>query len=204
MSRYTGPITRLSRSLGVMLFPNEGSKMKAFQRKNYKPGQHGQKRFSKSSEYKKQLQEKQKARFMYGISEKQSRKYYNQASKKTGVTGIEYMKILERRLDNAVFKAGLAMTRPQARQIVSHGLVKVNGRRAKTPSIMVEVGDKIEIREKSKSSKLFEEIKKTNFKNPKWISSNPKNLQAEILALPDKEDIESLIEHQLITEYYSK
>ncbi len=204
MSRYTGPITKISRRLGVILFANGESKTKAFNNKNYKPGEHGQKRFSKKSEYKKQLEEKQKARFMYGISEKQSRKYYMMASKSQNVTGEEYMTILERRLDNVIFRAGIATTRQQARQIVSHGLVNYNGHKAKTPSILVKIGDTFEVRSNRKSSKLFEEIKNAKHRSPKWLKVDLKSLKGEVTALPDKDDIEKVIEHQLITEFYSK
>jgi len=204
MSRYTGPITKISRRLGIILFANGESKTKAFNQKNYKPGEHGQKRFSKKSEYKKQLEEKQKARFMFGISEKQSRKYYDMASKSQDVTGLEYMRTLERRLDNVIYRAGLANTRQQARQIVSHGLVNYNGRKAKTPSILVQTGDKFEVRENRKGSKLFEEIKSAKHKDPKWLKTDRQGLKGEVIALPDKDDIEQIIEHQLITEFYSK
>jgi len=204
MARYRGPITRLSRALGVMLFTNGKSKTDAFKKKPYKPGEHGQKRFSQKSEYAKQLAEKQKARFMYGISEKQCRKYYDQASKKDGITGEEFMKILETRLDNAVFRAGLASTRPQARQMVSHGIVKMNGRKVKTPSIQIKTGDKIEIRDNKKDSKLFEGTKEAKWQSPKWMTADISNLRFEITAGPDKDDIEQAIDSQLITEYYSK
>lgn len=204
MSRYRGPVVRQSRRLGIMLFGNGESKSKAFNKKKYKPGEHGQKRFSQLSEYGKQLQEKQKARFMYGISEKQSQRYYVKASKTTGVTGEEFMKLLEKRLDNVIFQSGFASSRPQARQIVSHALVKVNGRRVKTPSIQVKVGDKYEIVEKKKDSKLFEPTKKSKYKTPKWLSVDTKALKGEVVALPDKDDIEKSIDNQLITEFYSK
>ncbi|PIR55290.1 30S ribosomal protein S4 [Candidatus Peregrinibacteria bacterium CG10_big_fil_rev_8_21_14_0_10_36_19] len=204
MARYRGPITRLSRQLGVMLFTNGKSKTEAFKKKPYKPGEHGQKRFSQKSEYAKQLAEKQKARFMYGISEKQCRKYYDQANKKDGVTGEEFMKILETRLDNAVFRAGFATTRPQARQMVSHGIVKMNGRKVKTPSIQVKVGDKFEVRDNKKDSKLFEGAKEAKWQAPKWMSADISNLRFEVTASPDKDDIEQAIDSQLITEYYSK
>ncbi len=204
MSRYTGPVTKVSRRLGVALFANEGSKLKSYQKKNYKPGDHGQKRFGKSSEYKRQLQEKQKAKALFGINEKQSRNYYQLASKSAEITGIRYLQLLETRLDNVIFRAGLANSRPQARQIVSHGLVKLNGKKVKIPSIQVKVGDKFEIRDKSKESKLFEETKKAKVKNPKWLSSDPKSLNGEILAIPDFDDVEKIIDHQLITEFYSK
>ncbi len=205
MSRYRGPITRLSRRLGVMLFPNEGkSKEKAFTKKNYKPGEQGQKRFSKLSEYNKQLREKQKARFMYGISEKQSRKYYGLASKSAEITGLRYLQILEQRMDNVIFRAGIANTRPQARQMVSHGLITLNGKKIKTPSIQVKAGDKFAVRGKSQDSKLFENVTKSKAKAPKWITCDTKSLKGEVIALPDKDDVEQIIEHQLITEYYSK
>ena len=205
MSRYTGPITRLSRRLGVILFTNGESKTKAFNKKQYKPGEHGQKRFSQVSEYNKQLREKQKARFMYGINEKQSKRYYQLASKSTEITGVKYLELLEQRLDNVLYRSGIANTRPQARQIVSHGLLTLNGRKVKTPSIQVKAGDSFEVREKKKDSKLFEDSKdNSKHKTPKWLKSDLKSLKGEVLSTPDKDDIEQLIDHQLITEFYSK
>ncbi len=204
MSRHTGPITKISRRLGVMLFTNGDSKTKAFQKKNYKPGEHGQKRFSKISEYNKQLREKQKARFLYGISEKQSRKYYDMASNSDEVTGMKYMMILESRLDNVIFRSGIASTRPQARQMVSHGLIKINGQKVKTPSILVNIGDKFEVKEKSKSSTLFAEAKNSKPRSPKWLKVDIKKLSGEVIALPDSDDIEKVVHNQLITEFYSK
>lgn len=204
MSRYTGPITRLSRRLGIMLFTNGKSKAKAFEKKGYKPGMHGQKRFGQISEFARQLNEKQKARFLYGINERQSEKYYNLATKSNEITGIKYLKLLEQRLDNALFRAGFAVTRPQARQIVNHGLVRLNGKRVKTPSILIKPGDNFEIIEKKKESKLFEEAKKAKYKAPKWLKVDPKALKAEVTQELDKDDIEQVIEYQLITEYYSK
>lgn len=203
--RYTGPVTRLSRRLGVVLFTNGESKLKAFNKKNYKPGQHGQKRFSQMSEFSRQLLEKQKARFMYGISEKQSRKYYEMATKTNEITGVKYLGLIEQRLDNVMYRAGLAETRPQGRQMVSHGIICLNGKRVNTPSILVKVGDKFEVTAKKKTSKLFESTKKDKkTKPPKWMKVDLANLSGEITALPGKDDIENIIEHQLITEYYSK
>ncbi len=206
MSRYRGAVTRLSRKLGVMLFTNGPSKQKAFAKKNYKPGEHGQKRFGggAASEYSKQLREKQKARFMFGITEKQSQKYFTLASKSEEITGIRYLQLLEQRLDNTIFRSGLAATRPQARQIVSHGLVHLNGKGVKTPSIQIKVGDKLEIRTRSKSSKMFDEIKNIKYKPPKWLKVELSNLKAEVVSHPDKDDLEKIINHQLITEFYSK
>jgi small subunit ribosomal protein S4 len=204
MSRYRGPITRISRRLGLMLFTNGQSKIKAFQKKNYRPGEHGQKRFRQLSEYNKQLQEKQKARFLYGISEKQCKKYYTMASKSEEVTGIQFLKVLETRLDNVIYRSGLAETRPQARQMVSHGLFKVNGKRVKTPSILVNIRDTFEVQDRSKKSKLFENVAKSKSKSPKWIKAELGALKGEVIALPDNDDIEKSIESQLITEFYSK
>jgi small subunit ribosomal protein S4 len=202
--RYTGPVTRLSRRLGVVLFTNGGSKLKAFNKKNYKPGQHGQKRFSQVSEYSRQLLEKQKARFMYGISEKQSRKYYEMATKTNEVTGVKYLGLIEQRLDNVMYRAGIAETRPQGRQMVSHGIILLNGKRVNTPSILVKVGDKFEVSAKKKESKLFDKVKGEKTKAPKWMKVEIANLKGEITAIPGKDDIETIIEHQLITEFYSK
>ncbi|MFH1218430.1 MAG: 30S ribosomal protein S4 [Candidatus Peregrinibacteria bacterium] len=204
MSRYTGPVTKKSRRLGVMLFFNGESKTKAFNKKRYKPGEHGQKRFSQTSEFSKQLQEKQKARFMYGISEKQCKNYYVKAAKSPEVTGVQFMKLLEQRLDNTIFRAGIAATRPQARQIVSHGLVILNKRKVKSPSIQIKIGDTFEIKNTKKDSKLFEEAKKEKYKPPKWLKVDIKGLKGEIEAMPDKDDIEQVIDSQLITEFYSK
>ncbi|MBD3330375.1 30S ribosomal protein S4 [Candidatus Peregrinibacteria bacterium] len=205
MSRYRGPITKLSRRLGVILFANGQSKLKAYQKKNYKPGEHGQKRFSQLSEYNKQLREKQKARVLYGINEKQSKKYFDKASRnKQGITGVNYLILLERRLDNVVFRAGMANSRQQSRQMVSHGLITLNGKVVKTPSIQVKEGDNFEVREKNKKSPMFDEIKKAKVRTPRWISFDPKGLKGQITTLPEGGDIENVIDHQLITEFYSK
>lgn len=204
MSRYKGPVTKLSRRLGVMLFTNGESKIKSFNKKHYKPGEHGQKRFSQLSEYNKQLQEKQKARFMYGITERQCENYYKLATKSQEATGVKLMKYLEQRLDNVIYRAGFAETRPQARQVVSHGLVKLNGRRVNVPSMQIKIGDIFEIRDKSKDSKLFDKVKKAKYKSPKWIESDVVKLKGTITAMPDKDDIEQIIDNKIITEFYSK
>lgn len=204
MSRYRGPVTKQSRRLGLMLFTNGESKTKAFNKKRYKPGEHGQKRFTQISEYSKQLQEKQKARFMYGINEKQCLNYYKSAAKSSEVTGVKFMKLLEQRLDNVIYRAGIASTRPQARQMVSHGLIIHKGKKAKTPSIQVKIGDIFEVRPKSKDSPIFDEAKKSKPRAPKWLNVDLKTLKGEVVALPDGDDIEKGIENQLITEFYSK
>lgn len=204
MARYTGPIVRLSRRLGVQLFSNGQSKQKAYTKKGYKPGEHGNKRFSKVSEYGKRLLEKQKARVKYGISEKQSRKYYKKASKSDEITGLKYMKLLEQRLDNVIFRSGLAHTRQQARQFVSHGLIKLNGRRVKVPSIEIKEGDKFEVRKKNQDSKTFTELQEAKTKPARWLKVDLKGLKGEVAFLPENDDIEADIDHQLITEFYSR
>lgn len=204
MSRYRGPVTRISRRLGLMLFTNGESKIKAYNKKRYKPGEHGQKHFAQLSEYSKHLQEKQKAKGLFGINERQCKRYYALATKTNEATGIKFMELLEQRLDNVIFRAGLASTRTQARQMVSHGLIKLNNKKVKTPSIQTKPGDIFEVKEKRKDSPLFEKIKKSKNRTPKWIRSDLSALKGEVIAFPDKDDIEQGINNQLITEFYSK
>ncbi len=183
----------------------EGSKKKALEKKNYPPGMHGQKgSFSKPSEFGKQLREKQKAKRIYGIREKQFRNYYKKAERKKGVTGELLMAMLEKRLDNVVYRSGMAKSRSQARQIVSHGLVKLNGKRVNIPSIQVEVGNSFEIKERSKKSPLFSEVEKKKPKSPRWMNVDLKNLKGEVVSEPKTGDFESVINNQLIVEFYSK
>lgn len=203
MSRYTGPKARLCRKFGTNIFgPAKYDKILA--KRNYAPGVHGKTRFGKKSEFGKQLEEKQKARMMFGLSEKQFEKYYLEATRIPGITGNNLLILLERRLDNAIYRAGFAVTRFQARQIANHGLVKVNGRRVNIPSLQLKTGDIVTVREKSQSSKLFEEVKKQKDKSPKWLNTDLKNLQFELKALPDKEDTEHSINSQMVVEFYSK
>lgn len=204
MSRYRGPLVRKARRYGVMLFNNGNSKQNAFKKRKYAPGQHGRSSFRSLSEYGKQLQEKQKARFMFGVTEKQFRKYYDKATKKDGITGIELLKGLERRLDNVIFRAGFAQTRRQARQLVTHGHFELNGRRVDIPSIDIKVGDKLVVRTKSQKSPLFEEVKKAKDASAKWINADNGKLTIEIIALPGEDDVESIINAQMIVEFYSK
>ena len=204
MSRYRGPLVRKARRYGVMLFNNGNSKQNAFKKRKYAPGQHGRSSFRSLSEYGKQLQEKQKARFMFGVTEKQFRKYYQKAAKAEGVTGTELLKGLERRLDNVIFRAGFAQTRRQARQLVTHGHFELNGRRVDIPSIEIKVGDKLVVRTKSQKSPLFEEVKQAKDASVKWINADNGKLTLEIIALPGEDDIESIINPQMIVEFYSK
>lgn len=208
MARYTGPKCKICRREGIPIaaFGNyEGAAMRAVQKKNYPPGAQGKKgSFKKMSEYGKQLREKQKAKRLFGILEKQFLNYYKQADAKEEATHIALLKLLETRLDNVVYRSGLASTRRQARQMVTHGLFKLNDKRVDIPSIAVKIEDKIVVRDRSKNSPMFEEIKKQKSKAPKWIRVDLKNLSCEILREPDYEDCERLIDPQMIVEFYSK
>jgi small subunit ribosomal protein S4 len=208
MARYRGPKTKIARREGISLaaFGNyEGAALKASQKKNYPPGHNGKKgSFSKPSEFSKQLREKQKAKRIYGVLEKQFRRYYKKADKMDMATNVSLLTLLEKRIDNIVYRSGLAETRRQARQIVNHGLLTLNGKKIDIPSIELKIGDKIEVRDTKKGSPLFEEIKKKKPTAPKWLKPDLKGLNCEIIRDPQKEDLEQLIEAQLIVEFYSK
>lgn len=160
----------------------------------------------KQSEYGLQLNEKQKVKFIYGVLEKQFRKYYVMATKKNGITGEMLLQILESRLDNVVFRLGLANTRREARQIVNHGHITVNGKKVDIPSYLVKPGDVISVREKSRSSVRIKEIVEENAKRviPKWLDMNRDTLTGKVLTLSDREDIDYEVEETLIVELYSK
>ncbi|AZR74744.1 30S ribosomal protein S4 [Anoxybacter fermentans] len=208
MARYTGPVCRLCRREGEKLYL-KGERCYtdkcAFVRRPYPPGQHGQVR-SKTSEYGLQLREKQKVRRIYGVLERQFRRYFELAEKKPGITGENFLKILESRLDNVVYRLGFATSRNEARQLVLHGHVQVNGRKVNIPSYLVSVGDEIEIREKSKNNKRMKEIKEihANYTAPSWLESDIENLSGKVLAEPKREEIEIPIEEHLIVEFYSR
>lgn len=204
MSRYTGPKGRLVRRFGVDIFGT--AKMTALLEKRPQgPGMHGGNRQGKASEYKKQLLEKQKMRMMYGLTEKQLRNYYLKATTKKEATGIALLKMIESRLDNVIYRAGFASTRAQARQMVNHGLWTLNGRRVSIASMQVHEGDAIEVREKSKSSPLFAAVKEDkDFGSARWLKSEQKGLKVEVLALPELEDLDKIVDTQLIVEFYSK
>lgn len=205
MARYTGPIVRKARRYNVMLFANGKSKENAFKKRKYAPGQHGRSSFKTLSEYGKQLQEKQKARFLFGLTEKQFRKYYDKATKIKGVTGNEMLRLLEMRLDNAIYRAGFATTRRQSRQVASHGLVELNGRRVNIASIQLKIGDVVTVRTRSQSSPLFADAKQTKKPNhPKWLEVDYGKLTFTVIALPEDDDLEQIVDAQLIVEYYSK
>ncbi|GAV96347.1 30S ribosomal protein S4 [Corynebacterium glutamicum] len=201
MARYTGPATRKSRRLRVDLV---GGDM-AFERRPYPPGQAGRARI-KESEYLLQLQEKQKARFIYGVMEKQFRRYYAEANRRAGKTGENLVVLLESRLDNVVYRAGLAKTRRQARQLVSHGHFTVNGKAIDVPSFRVSQYDIINVREKSQKMNWFEEAQDNlvDAVVPAWLQVVPENLRILVHQLPERAQIDIPLQEQLIVEFYSK
>ena len=197
MARNMQPILKRCRTLGIepaVLGVHKSSKMNPNKGKK------------KQSEYGLQLNEKQKVKFIYGVLEKQFRKYYVLATKKHGITGEELLSILETRLDNVVFRLGLANTRREARQIVNHGHILVNGKKVDIPSYIVKTGDTVALREKSKASQRMKDIAEANASRavPKWLDMD-KNAQAgKVIALPTREDIDYEVEEHLIVELYSK
>ena len=201
MARYTGPATRVSRRLRVDLI---GGDM-AFERRPYPPGQAGRNRI-KESEYLLQLQEKQKAKYTYGVLERQFRRYYAEANRLPGKTGDNLVILLESRLDNVVYRAGLARTRRQARQLVSHGHFTVNGKNINVPSYKVTQYDIIDVREKSRSMLWFEEAQDRLVDTvvPAWLQVVPATLRILVHQLPERAQIEVPIQEQLIVEFYSK
>ncbi|MGE5297926.1 MAG: 30S ribosomal protein S4 [Acidobacteriaceae bacterium] len=202
MSRYTGPKIKLSRKFGTALTPKAE---KYLARRPYRPGQHGQNP-SRLSEFGTQLKEKQKAKAIYGIMEKQFRGYYAKASKQTGVTGEALLKLLELRLDNVIFRLGFALTRPQARQLVNHAFFEVNGKKVNIPSFQLKVGDEIKLREVKKSSQYIKNLLPTlqNLKTVEWLMLNTQTLSGKVLSAPNKEQIDTNINTQLIVEHYSR
>lgn len=204
MSRYTGPKGRHVRRFGLNIYGNPKYD-RLLEKRPHAPGVHGAGRRGKASEYKKQLMEKQKLRFMYGLTERQLRNNYRTAASKREATGVALLKLLERRLDNVIYKAGFAATRAQARQMVSHGLFMLNGRRVTIPSILVREGDVVEVREKSKASPLFAAVKEDkDFDHVRWVKVDRKNLKFEVEALPEEGDLDKIIQTNLIIEFYSK
>lgn len=165
---------------------------------------HGKNSKGKPSDYSKQLREKQKARRIFGISEKQMQHYYKEAVSAKEESGIKLIEQMERRLDNTIFRTGFATTRRQARQFVSHGLFMLNGQRVKTPSIQVNSGDVLTVRAQSKSIPFFHEIDKRKPNTPKWLVLDPVALEGKVVGKPDKDDLEGSIDPQMIIEFYSR
>jgi len=203
MARYTGPRYKLCRREGVNLF---GNLKFDIEKRNYPPGEHGQRRRGKLSNYGMQLREKQKVKRIYGILERQFRRYYEKAARTKSVTGHVLLQLLERRLDNAVFRLGFATTRPQARQIVSHGMVYVNDRRVNVASFMLKVGDEIVIKPKEKAKELFKGILKVTEERTvlSWLTADTAHLKGKVNSLPERDDVQFPINEQLIVELYSK
>tara|TARA_E500000178_G_scaffold351686_1_gene413366 strand:+ start:16 stop:621 length:606 start_codon:yes stop_codon:yes gene_type:complete len=201
MARYTGPKTKISRKFGEPLFGED----RTLEKKNYPPGQHGNnKRRAKKSEYAVQLMEKQKAKYTYGILEKQFRNIYDKANRGKGITGELLLQLCESRLDNVVFRMGISKTRDGARQLVSHKHVAVNGSIVNIPSYTLRPGDIISIREKSKSLKTIESSILENNSEYEWIKFNRERLEGEFVSIPERDQIPENIKEQLIVELYSK
>ena len=201
MARYTGPMTKKSRRLGVDLIGGD----QAFERRPYPPGQHGRGRV-KESEYRLQLQEKQKARFTYGVMEKQFRRYYDEASRRPGKTGDNLLQLLETRLDNVVYRAGFARTRRHARQLVVHGHFMVNGQKVDVPSYQVAAHDVIDVRSKSLEMTPFIVARETHGERlvPAWLEALPNRMRIFVHQLPVRQQIDVPVQEQLIVEFYSK
>lgn len=201
MARYTGPLTKKSRRLGYDLKGND----KNFEKRPYPPGEHGRGRI-KESEYLLQLREKQKARHYYGVLEKQFRRYYEEASRREGLTGENLLILLERRLDNVVYRGGFARTRRESRQMVSHRHVLVNGKPVNVPSYRVSAGDVIEIKQKSRQMQaVLGSLEVFGSREmPSWLSADPSTYQITIQSLPERAMIDAPCQEQMIVELYSK
>lgn len=212
MARYTGPVCKLCRREGVKLMLKGercfGPKC-AIERRNYPPGPSGASyRRRQSSDYALQLREKQKARRIYGILERQFRRHYAQAARRKGVTGKTLLQILERRMDNVVYRLGFADSRAQARQLVNHGHFTLNGKKTDIPSALVDVGDIIGVRPESRKRTFFKDLEATKQltkKNvPQWLSMNAAKMEATVQSLPEREELEIAVNEQLIVELYSR
>lgn len=212
MARYTGPVCKLCRREGEKLFLKGArcySPKCAMERRAYPPGQHGRGstfRRRRASDYARQLREKQKARRIYGVLERQFRRYYREAQRRPGMTGENMLIILESRLDNVVYRMGFADSRAQARQLVQHGHFDLNGRRTDIPSALVKPGDVVSVRQNSRRLNYFKGISAVLEKRdvPDWIAVEPSQLAGRVLALPTRETIEQSLSEQLIVEYYSR
>jgi len=212
LARYTGPVCRLCRREGEKLFL-KGSRCLtpkcSFERRSYPPGEHGrdsQFRRGRASDYLLQLREKQKARRIYGIYERQFSRYFKRATRQVGLTGTNLLVLLESRLDNVVYRLGLADSRAQARQLVSHGHIMLNGRKTDVPSALVSAGDNISIRPESIRKNYFKILRQDldDRQVPAWLSLDTNNLSAMVKTLPARQDIDVSINEQLVVEYYSR
>lgn len=209
MARYTGPVCKLCRREGIKLGLKSDrcfSASCALERRAYAPGSTGQKRPRKPSEFALQLREKQKTKRSYGLLEKQFRKYFDMAESKSGVTGEVLLQLLETRLDNVVYRMGIGGSRPQARQLVNHGHITVNGRMVDIPSFATKPGDIVSVKETSKNREFFKTLAEEMARHelPDWISLDPANMTGKVLRVPERDEIALPIEEALIVEYYSR
>lgn len=212
MSKYRGPVCKLCRREGDKLFL-KGERCFtpkcAFERRNYAPGQHGkgaQFRRRRDSDYNRQLRAKQKARRVYGLMERQFRRYYTEALGRRGVTGLNLLQILESRLDNVVYRLGFAQNRAQARLLVTHGHFAVNGRRSDVPSLLLSQSDEVSVREGSRGRTFFKALPAVAEDKtvPNWLSRDLKALSGIVMHLPERSEMDSNLQEQLIVEYYSR
>jgi small subunit ribosomal protein S4 len=209
VAKYTEPVCRLCRREGQKLFLKGDrcyTNKCAIDRRSYAPGMHGQSRGKKPTEFGIQLREKQKARRIYGVLEKQFRGYFDKAARQKGMTGENLLRILERRLDNVVYRLGFAASRPEARQFVTHGHITVNGKRVDIASYQVKVGEVISIKEKSRElNRVKEMIERLRDRSvPAWLSLDVENVTGTVIQLPSREDVQIPIEEHLIVEKYSR
>src|SRR5690554_304565 len=209
MARYRGSVCKICRREGEKLYL-KGERCYTdkcpVERRPYAPGQHGKDRRGKLSEYGIQLREKQKVKSIYGILERQNRRYFKMATKMPGIAGENYLQLLERRLDNVVYRLGFATSRNEARQFVLHGHIQVNGRKVNIPSYLVDVEDTITVKEGSSKLPRFKEVFEINadLKVPDWLSVDMEKAEGKVLALPTRDDIDYPVEENLIVEFYSR
>ena len=209
MARYTGPVCRLCRRVGEKLFLKGERCLTpkcAIERRNNPPGEHGANRRRRVSEHGLQLREKNRARAVYGVLERQFRNYIDKANRMSGVTGDRLLQLLERRLDNAVYRLGFGDSRAQARQVVLHGHITVNGRKASIPSYQIKAGDVIGWREQSKKTEYFKIVSESLGKRPvpAWMTVDPGEITGTISTLPEPSDIDTTINTRMIVEFYSR
>lgn len=208
MARHTGPVCVLCRREGIKLYL-KGQRCYtpkcALSRRPYAPGEHGQEK-RKMTEYAMQLREKQRARRIYGVLERQFRRYFRMAARKRGVTGEALLQLLERRLDNVVYRLGFAQSRPQARQIVLHGHIQVNGQKVNIPSYLVKPGDKVSIAPKSREREFIKSLLEAGRARtvPPWLEVSYDNFEGTVLRLPSRDEIDTPVQEHLIVELYSK
>ena len=200
MSRYTGPANKKSRRVGFSTLENG----KDLAKRPYKPGQHGQDRKAKASNYSIQLNEKQKVKFTYGLNEQQCRLLFNKAGKMQGIHGENFLRLLESRLDNIVYRMGLSRTRRGARQIVNHGHILVNGKKVDIPSYMVKPGDVISVKESSKDHKAIKEALEAINNTVEFVTFDKNKLEGTYVRLPERSELSSDINEALIVEFYSR